>query len=218
MKKNSLVLSILLMLSINSYATVNYIDCGGTQYKIKEKNIALLIKQYVEKNKKKIQKKINKQFSIIKKKIKTNYKPRNLSIKITPAKKDEIYYPDPSYTLNMDIKDANGKVIYPKGYTFNPLHYMTLHSQYIFFDYTNKEQVAWIKKNKYDKDMTKKLILVNGNVFQARKEFGINIFYASDILLKRFDITHSPSIVSQIGDRIEIKTFYLQKGDIKNEK
>ena len=200
------------------FATVHFIDCAGTSYTIKEKNLIVLMREHVQQNREKIEKKLKKQYVEIKKKMLTNYKPKNLSITIEPAKKDDIYYPDPTYVLDKDIKDANGKIIYPKGFTFNPLHYISLHSQYVFFDYTRKEQVAWIKKNKFDRDITKKLILVNGNVFQARKELGVNIFYASDNLLRRFEIQYSPSLVAQVGDRVEVKTFKLTKKEKTDEK
>ncbi len=207
--KLSLVFLVSFVISSSLFGKIHHVDCGGTKFEIKEKNLITLMKNYVKANKKDIQSRFKKQYSAAKKKFLSSYKPKNLTIETTPATKDAIYYPDPSYTLQMDIKDANGRILYPKGFTFNPLHYISLHGQYIFFDSTYKEQVEWIKKNHYNKDFTKKLILVNGNIFKVKKDLGAVVFFASDKILKRFDIKRTPAVVEQTGDRIKVVVYKL---------
>ncbi len=57
-----------------------------------------------------------------------NYKPENL-VKLPKATQDKTFLVDMSYTLGNDIPDKDGKIIYHKGYRFNPLEYI---------DYSNR--------------------------------------------------------------------------------
>lgn len=128
-----------------------------------------------------------------------------------------MHYPDPTYTTKEDIKDGSGNVLYPKGYKFNPLHYINLTDKYVFFNYDNKAEVEWIKINKLDRDITVRLIITGGKIFEAMKELEREVFYANDLILNRFEINATPSIAMQQGDRIVVSEFLVQtkKGDRK---
>lgn len=186
------------------------IKTQGSVYEIQEQNIIELIKKHVENNKDKIEAKFQKLKEEQKKKIQA-YKPPDLSKTIAPAKKDAIRYPNPSYELKDDIKDANGAILYPKGYKFNPLHYIQLTDRYVFFDYTKPEQVAWVKSNKFDEQLNVRLIMTDGRVFDAMKDFGREVFYANDQVLNRFEIQATPTLVFQEGDRIRLEEFFVPK-------
>ncbi len=192
-----------------SAGTLTQIDTGGVTYGLAEKNIILVIQESIAQNKSKFSKKIDNEIKQANVKMKEHYKPENLRETISPAKEHKVYYPDSTYTLKDNIVDADGKVLYPKGYQFNPLHYITLPNRYVFFDFTKKEQVTWIKKNKIDKDITTMLIITDGNVFKATDYFKKGVFYANDPLLDRFNIQGTPSIAAQQGDRIRVEMFYI---------
>ena len=104
---------------------IKYVNTGGTTYKLVEKDITKVIKEYIDNNKVKIEAKLNKERKKMQKKINI-YKPQDLKIVLSPARNNKTFYPDPSYVLDMDIKDINGKIIYPKGYKFNPLNYIKM--------------------------------------------------------------------------------------------
>jgi len=138
-----------------------------------------------------------------------DYKPRTLTKQIPVSTKDDIFYINPTYILQFDIKDNNGNVMYPKGYKFNPLHFTTLTNNYVFFDFTNKKQVKWIKQNKIDKDIKNKFIITNGKIFKAIDFFGRDIYYADDKLIDRFGIKATLSIATQEGDRILVYQYHI---------
>jgi conjugal transfer pilus assembly protein TraW len=211
MKTKHLVagLSIVASLALNA-GSVTKIENTGDVFPIKEENIVDLIKEHVENNKDKIQAKFDKLREEQKEKIQA-YKPPDLSIELSPAREDAIRYPDPSYTLKENIMDAEGKVLYPKGYKFNPLHYINMTDRYVFFDYTRPEQVQWIKEKKYDEQLNVRLIVTNGRIFDAMKDFGREIFYANDLILKRFDVQATPTLAYQEGDRIKLEEYYIPK-------
>lgn len=195
---------------------IHIIKTQGSVYEIHEQNIVELIKKHVENNKDKIEAKLQNLKEEQKKKIQA-YKPPDLSKTIAPAKKDAIRYPDPSYVLKDDIKDANGSVLYPKGYKFNPLHYIQMTDRYVFFDYTQPEQVEWIKNKKFDEQLNVRLIMTDGRVFDAMKEFNREVFYANDQVLNRFDIQATPTLAYQEGDRIRLEEFFIPKDKLNKK-
>lgn len=139
-----------------------------------------------------------------------DYKPKDLTITLPTSTKEKVFYPDIEYTLKDDIKDSYGKVIYKKGFVFNPLHYISLNERYIFIDYTDKKQREWIKSEKINQDITARIVITNGRVFDAIKEFEREVFYANDILIDKFKVEAVPSIVEQEQDRIKVKQFKLK--------
>jgi conjugal transfer pilus assembly protein TraW len=209
-KIQQILTSVILFSALLHGGSITEVEIGGTTYGIKEINIVELIQKHIEDNKDMIQEKLDKVKIEMKKKIE-NYKPRDLTKNILPATKDAIRYPDPSYTTQFDVKDNNGKILYPKGYKFNPLQYVTLTDKYVVFDYTRQEQIDWIIKNNLHRDITVRLILVDGKVFDAMKFFKREVFYSNDIILQRFDVKVTPSVIVQEGDRIKIQEFYLSQ-------
>jgi len=201
---SGILATVLYSVSLQAESKIHAIATGGVVYPIAEINAAQLIKEKVEANKDKLEQAFDK------KKFKQqvlNYKPKNLSIVLQSALKDKTFYPNPNYTLDKDILDNNNNILYKKGYTFNPLEYITLTDRYVFLDYTNKKQVHWFKNTKLAKDITTRIILTNGNYTEAMKEFKREVFYASDILIKRFGLEATPSVIQQDGKRIKVSHF-----------
>lgn len=198
---NKIILSMTLSLSLLTASTE--ILKNGTTYKISETNIIQLFKEHVANNKEYLQKKLEAEREKMQEKME-NYKPKELTINLPTSSKEKVFYPEPEYTLKDDIKDSYGNVIYKKGFTFNPLHYISMNDRYIFIDYTNKKQREWIKSQKLNKDITTRIIITNGRVFDAMKEFEREVFYANDILINKFKLEAVPSIVEQEQDRIKV--------------
>lgn len=205
---NKIILSIALTLTISNASSIEVLKNGST-YEIIEKNIIQLFKEHVEANKESIQKRVQEEREKMQKRIE-DYKPKDLTITLPTSTKEKVFYPDIEYTLKDDIKDSYGKVIYKKGFVFNPLHYISLNERYIFIDYTDKKQREWIKSEKINQDITARIVITNGRVFDAIKEFEREVFYANDILIDKFKVEAVPSIVEQEQDRIKVKQFKLK--------
>jgi conjugal transfer pilus assembly protein TraW len=124
--------------------------------------------------------------------------------KIPYAKETRTRYFEPRYELPFDIVDANGRVIYPKGFTFNPLQYMTLHRVLILFDAKNALHLNWLKNDGYTKRWDVMFIAVKGDIVEAQKILKIPVYKASKGLLERFDVKRIPSIIRQDGNKLEI--------------
>ena len=204
---NRIVLSITLSFSLLTASTE--ILKNGTTYQINELNVIQLFKDHVANNKEYLQKKLEAERDKLQEKME-NYKPKELTINLPTSTHGMIFYPDPEYTLKDDIKDSYGNVIYKKGFTFNPLHYISMNDRYVFIDYTNKKQREWVKSQKLNKDITSRIIITNGRVFDAIKEFEREVFYANDILINKFKLEAVPSIVEQEQDRIKVTQIKLK--------
>ena len=205
---NKIILSIALSLTLLNASSIEVLKNGST-YKINESNIIQLFKEHVEANKESIQKRADEEREKMKEKIE-NYKPKELTINLPTSSKEKVFYPLIDYELKDDIVDSYGKVLYPKGFVFNPLHYISMNDRYVFIDYTNKKQREWIKSEKLNKDITTRIIITNGRVFDALKEFEREVFYANDILINKFKLEAVPSLVEQEQDRVKVKQFKLK--------
>jgi len=204
-----------LVLALNLSANINIVEESGKTYPIKEKNIVELFKKHFEENKNKIKKKLDIEQKKLKTKIK-NYKPKDLTIKLFPATKDRVFFVDPSYTVKDNMYDAEGKILYKKGFKFNPLHYVSLTERYVVIDFNRKEEREWLKNKGLDKDITLRILITNGSVFDAVKFFRREVFFLNDSITERFKLSATPSIVEQDGDRLKVYEYEI--GENGNDK
>jgi hypothetical protein len=124
--------------------------------------------------------------------------------KIPYAKETQTRYFEPRYELPFDIVDANGRVIYPKGFTFNPLQYMTLYETVVFFDARNALHLNWLKKGGLTERWDVMFIAVRGNVVEASRVLKVPVYRATKEILERFDVKKIPCIIKQKGGQLEI--------------
>jgi hypothetical protein len=124
--------------------------------------------------------------------------------KIPYAKGTQTRYFEPRYELPFDIVDANGRVIYPKGFTFNPLQYMRLYETVIFFDARNALHLNWLKKGNFTERWDVMLIAVRGDVIEAMRVLKVPVYRATKEILERFDVKKIPCIIKQKGVQLEI--------------
>ncbi len=129
-----------------------------------------------------------------------------LSTDLPLSKKHKIYKVNMSYTLDRNIIDAKGNVIYPKGYTFNPLDYIRVPFVYVIIDGSDRKQVKWFLKSKYYNKIKAMILICKGDVLTLEKKIKLPVFYADKRIIKRFDIKTVPSIAYQKGD-----TFYVEE-------
>lgn len=99
----------------------------------------------------------------------------------------------PFFALTFDIPDKDGNILYPAGYTFNPLEYLTLPSRLII---VAEDQVEWALSVAETADM---IILAGSNALEATREHGRPIFKLEDRVRERLDLRSVPSVVEQHG-------------------
>ncbi len=152
-----------------------------------------------------------KQFSGIRQSVHA-FQPPDLA-RLPRARHDRTFMVDPTYTLPFDIPDGKGGILYPKGYTFNPLDYVGLPDMLVFIDGADRRQLEWFQKSPYAKAPNVMLLLTGGSYPKVEKEIQRPVFYAPEKITKRFRIDAVPSVLYQQGKFLEVKEF-----EIKNSK
>ncbi len=133
-----------------------------------------------------------------------------ISTDLPTAKEHKIYRVDMTYTLPFDIPDGKGGILYPKGYTFNPLDYIKIPFVYVIINGEDKKQVDWFKKSKYFKKVESMPMIVKGDVLALQEQLKIPVFYADKRIVKRFQLKAVPSIAYQRGG-----DFYVEEIPVK---
>jgi len=124
---------------------------------------------------------------------------------INPTETARTFYIDPTFTLDRNIQDEHGRIIYPVGTQINPFDYDRMSKVLLFFDGRDEKQVAFAKRLIAESKIPVKPILVAGEPFKLMREWKREVFYdQGGALSKRFLITQSPAVVSQEGKRIRV--------------
>ena len=120
------------------------------------------------------------------------------------------FYFDPTYTLDRNIFDEGGSVLFAAGTRKNPLDIVSLTTRLLFFDARDSRQVARARELIAAYDGRVKPILVGGSYLDLMKSWRTPVFYDQDgLLIKRLGIQHVPAIVSQEGLRLRIDELVL---------
>ncbi len=145
-----------------------------------------------------------------------NYTPGDLKeAKLPPARKERTFLVDMTYTLDRDIADEKGNVIYPKGYTFNPLDYITYPGVIVILDAKSPQQVAWFKQSAYGNDPMTKLLITDGSCADSSTALRRPVFYASRAIVDIFQIEAVPSVVRQKGAFMDVREIPVEKTAVK---
>lgn len=138
--------------------------------------------------------------------------------KLTKATKDYTYYVDPTYTLTQDIPRVNnsGKIIgvlYPKGYTFNPLDYITMTPPpIVVFNACDKKEIEVVKKI-IGNDPNYILASSGCAIKDFPRDIGRRIYLVTEEMKKKFDLKYTVSIVSVDLKTKRIKIEVLKTAD-----
>ncbi|EHJ1703236.1 conjugal transfer protein TraU [Salmonella enterica] len=107
----------------------------------------------------------------------------------------------PFYTSLIDVPDKEGRILYPKGYTFNPLQHVHLPQRIVVI---SPGQEEWLKSHVQDTDM---VLYTHGDVITKGESLGRPAFILDPTLQQRLDVKVTPSIVQQEGAHLVINEF-----------
>jgi conjugal transfer pilus assembly protein TraW len=115
------------------------------------------------------------------------------------------FYFDPSFTLDRNIVDAQGRLLFPAGTRKNPLEVVSMSKRLLFFDARDGRQVSRAKELIARHDGQVKPILTGGSYLDLMKVWRLPVYYDQQgALTRRFGIRQVPAIVSQEGLRLRI--------------
>lgn len=201
-----LALFLLTGLSVVPSAFCDESDLGvlGRQYSILERDLLEEIERVLTQKKKEVDQ-VNKKLQEKSK----SYAERPQGIVLPRATKPTLMQLDPAITLQNDIKDADGGVLYAKGTTVNPFDYRKMTKTLCFLDGDDKEQVRWLGKSCRSKLKTK-IILLNGEVLKLANKLGRMVYFdQGGYLTQRFGLTALPAKVYQSGRALYVEQIPL---------
>ena len=132
------------------------------------------------------------------------YQPANLHA-LPRATKDSSITVNLSHTLEEDVQDANGQVLYPAGFTFNPLRYVSLSGALVVIDGSDPEQVAWFKDSPYGANHRALLLLSGGLAATLRDELDRPVAYLTEDIAQRLQLRAVPSVVMEQDQHLTVR-------------
>jgi conjugal transfer pilus assembly protein TraW len=121
----------------------------------------------------------------------------------------------PFYTLAFDVTLPSGKVLYPKGYTFNPLAFVSLPQRLVI---SHSQDLAWAARTASLSDW---ILLTAGestadngpkdDALSLSERLGRPVFILEERVKQRLGLTVAPVIVRQVGQRLELTEVRLDR-------
>lgn len=134
-------------------------------------------------------------------------KKRIVRLEKTPAiaREKRTRQVDVTYTLPFDLKDADGNIIHPEGYTFNPLDRVQM-TRLIVIDGTNEDQIQWAATRMRELQPAK-ILLSKGSFVKVLRQYGIRTFHLNDQIMERMRIERVPCTVVQNNGLLEVTEY-----------
>lgn len=122
---------------------------------------------------------------------------------LTPATRSQVRSVVPFYTLDTEIRLPGGELLYPKGYSFNPLAYVTLPQRLVV---VHPRDLGWALKTAR---LTDFILLAagsahDGDAITLSERTGRAIFILEERVKDRLNLTVAPVIVAQVGTKLEL--------------
>lgn len=136
------------------------------------------------------------------------YQPANLH-PLPRAASDRVFTVDLTHTLEHDIKDSQGNLLYPQGFTFNPLHYARLSGGLVVIDGSDPEQVEWFKGSPYFQNHRAVLLLSGGYAAPLKQELQRPVYYLTDDIAARLQLKAAPSVVVEQASKLTVREVRL---------
>jgi len=132
------------------------------------------------------------------------------------AVRDRSFPVDMTYTLQIDIPDGKGGVLYPKGYTFNPLDYVSFTKTLVVINGNDPEQVKWFAGSEYGKRIDVMCLLTEGHYRSLGEKLDVPLFYADSTIIGRLRLSALPSVVRQDGRSMVVTEVAVPRTDQKH--
>ena len=138
------------------------------------------------------------------------YQPANLHT-LPRAASDRVFTVDLTHTLDHDIKDSQGNLLYPQGFTFNPLQYARLSGGLVVIDGSHPEQVEWFKMSPYFQNQRAILLLSGGYAAEVKQALQRPVYYLTHDIAARLQLKAVPSVVVEQDNKLTVREVRLAK-------
>ena len=132
------------------------------------------------------------------------YQPANMH-PLPRATANRSFPVDMTYTLEHDLRDGKGKIIYPKGFTFNPLDYVPFSGGLVIIDGDDPEQVEWFRESPYARNHRARLLITGGYAAELSRKLHRTVYYLTNVMAKRLQLAAVPAVVVREGNRLRVR-------------
>ena len=123
------------------------------------------------------------------------------------AKKFHIFMYDPTYTIEKDIKTHDGKLLYKKGFQFNPLKNIDHLGGLLIFDGANLAHIHWALKQ----SSSFKWIITNGKPLSLEKKYQKPVYFdQNSAIIHQLSITALPARITKCGLLLKIEQVVIE--------
>ncbi len=117
---------------------------------------------------------------------------------------------DPSFTLDRNIVDAQGRLLYAAGSRHNPLDVVSMRRQLLFFDARDPRQLKRAQALLAPRPGSIKPVLTGGSYLDLMRQWQQPVYHDQrGLLTRRFGIQQVPALVSQDGRQLRIDELAL---------
>jgi conjugal transfer pilus assembly protein TraW len=138
------------------------------------------------------------------------YQPANLH-PLPRTSSDRRFTVDLSYSLDHDIKDSQGNLLYPQGFTFNPLQYAGLRGGLVVIDGGDPEQVKWFQASPYFQNHRAIILLSGGYAAELKQELQRPVYYLTHDIAARLQLKAVPSVVFEQRNKLTVREVHLEE-------
>ena len=139
-----------------------------------------------------------------------DYQPTTLHT-LPRATREASFSVDLTHTLEEDLVDAHGAVLYPRGFTFNPLRFVSLSGGLVVIDGSDPEQVAWFKGSSYAANRKVLLLLSGGLAAPLRDELERPVAYLTEDIASRLQLRAVPSVVVERDGLLHVREVHFDE-------
>ena len=136
------------------------------------------------------------------------YQPANLH-PLPRVASDRTFTVDLTHTLDHDIKDSQGNLLYPQGFSFNPLKYAGLSGGLVVIDGSDPKQVEWFQGSPYFQNHRAILLLSGGYANELKQALQRPVYYLTHDIAARLQLKAAPSVVVEEDNKLTVKEVRL---------
>ena len=137
-----------------------------------------------------------------------HYQPANLH-PLPRAASDRVFTVDLTHTIDHDIKDSQGNLLYPQGFSFNPLKYAGLSGGMVVIDGSDPKQVEWFQGSPYFQNHRAILLLSGGYAAEVKQELKRPVYYLTHDIAARLQLKAAPSVVVEQDNKLTVREVCL---------
>jgi conjugal transfer pilus assembly protein TraW len=201
------MLLITLLVADPLHAAVKELEAAGETFPVIEEDLLSDMKERAMKADQ-LREEIRKQIAA--------YQPAGVH-QLPSASANRTFPVDMTYTVEEDITDEAGRVIYPKGFRFNPLKYVSLPGDLLIIDGDDPRQVGWFRTSPYFSDHRVRLLLSKGQAADLIDRLKRPVFYLTEDIARRLQLSAVPSLVFQQGQILQVHEIFLSPDTIRSD-